>query len=67
MNTEYNDIKQELFARYGVESFSDALHAGAETAYRIAWEKGHAYGAEEVASHFVDMLEIIKTIKNHNE
>jgi hypothetical protein len=28
--------------------------------YSLAWDHGHAYGLDEVASHFADFVELIK-------
>jgi hypothetical protein len=48
-------FERDLFAYYGVTN-----NPKKNQCYQIAWEMGHAHGINEVASHFSDIVELIK-------
>lgn len=47
-------FKQALFEEHGVEN-----NPKRELCFSKAWEKGHAYGMDEVANVFDDLVELI--------
>jgi hypothetical protein len=51
----HEEFKRDLFELHGVTG-----HPKAERCYSLAYDKGHAYGFEEVAGYFDDFVDLIK-------
>jgi hypothetical protein len=54
-NRKIEEFKTKLFAEEGVTT-----NPKAEMLWGHAWELGHAYGLEEVGSHFSQLVDLIK-------
>lgn len=56
--TDYREVKnlqEHLEKEYNVKEGKLA-----DIAYRVAYENGHAYGNNEVANHYCDMLDLLE-------
>jgi len=51
------EFKVDLFNYYGVANIAEQK---LDKAYAIAYKKGHAYGYNEIANEFSDLVDLIK-------
>lgn len=58
------EMKHDLAAYFGFESFSDALKG---KLFEKAWEDGHSAGYMDVAMGYQDMLLLASFIKTEND
>jgi hypothetical protein len=61
--TEYQEEEQRIYKQFkhDIEEEHGVLnHPKADVLWRLAWEHGHSCGYSEVASYWVDFVELIK-------
>ena len=49
-------FREELAHNHGMDRLPQSIQ---DALYSKAWEEGHAYGYDEVASHYSDMAELV--------